>query len=450
MAYFISNAITNRGRILLGEAQVGATFEATKIVMGSGHIPSGSTAANMTAVVTPVIELEINKKKRAGDGTVTFGGAFSNETITEAFYFREFALYARVQYADGTYGDEVLYSYGNAGGNADLIPAYSTTTVVEKQMDIVVYVGNETQVNLTLDRGLYTPHSEKHAKGGEDPITPGMIGAVSKTGDTMTGDLTIEKSIPRVILKGTDGSDARVGNMSDGVYMQTNDVAGSNDYRQLRLLSQSGTPNQKDALKMYDKISGKLVTVLHTGNVDYITPEMIDAAANHAFVSGVNLLEWASEQTVGGPFFTNNDVTGVPSPGFWHGILTMGADDGDKGLFIFNGTEAHVIATMARVFDRSEWREFAIGDFLPLAGGTLNGSLSVNYGSGTLLSWLIEGETATAIEAYRANNVGRLHVAVYDDKADAYLSFADGKSWTTYQLLHTGNAPAVIAAAELV
>lgn len=185
MAGFIYNAITERGRILLGEAQTGATFDATRIVMGSGHIPSGSSAATMTAVVTPVIELAINKKKRAGDGTVTFGGAFSNKTITEAFYFREFALFARVQYADGTYSDEVLYSYGNAGGDADFIPAYSTSTIVEKQMDLVIWIGNETQVNLTVASGLYNAHAEKHAADGEDPITPEMIGAVNLTNKSL-------------------------------------------------------------------------------------------------------------------------------------------------------------------------------------------------------------------------------------------------------------------------
>lgn len=161
MGVFISNAITDRGRILLGEAQVGATFEATRIVMGSGFIPAGYTARTMTAVVAPVIELAINKKKRAGDGTVTFGGVYSNENITEAFYFREFALYARVEYADGTYSDEVLYSYGNAGDNADLMPAYSTSTVVEKQMDLVTWVGNDTVVNLSITGGLYIPTEEK-------------------------------------------------------------------------------------------------------------------------------------------------------------------------------------------------------------------------------------------------------------------------------------------------
>lgn len=166
MGVFISNSITDRGRILLGDAQVGAVFEATRIVMGSGHIPSGFTAATMTNVVAPVIELGINKKKRAGDGTVTFGGVYSNENITEAFYFREFALFARVQYADGTYSDEVLYSYGNAGNNADLMPAYSTSAIVEKQMDLVTWVGNETQVNLTIESGMYIPINEKGAPGG--------------------------------------------------------------------------------------------------------------------------------------------------------------------------------------------------------------------------------------------------------------------------------------------
>lgn len=178
MGVFIHNDITDRGRIMLGDAQVGATFEATKIVMGSGFIPSGYTARTMTGVVAPVIELAINKARRAGDGTVTFGGMFSNETITEAFYFREFALYARVKRADGTYSDEVCYSYGNAGDNADLLPAYSAGAVVEKQMDLVTYIGNDTAVSLKVQSGIRQNHAETHAVDGEDPLTPTMIGAV--------------------------------------------------------------------------------------------------------------------------------------------------------------------------------------------------------------------------------------------------------------------------------
>ena len=160
MSVFINNNITDLGRILLAAAQTGAVFEATRIVMGSGYMPSRATARTMTSVVLPVVELQINKKKLSGDGKVTFGGMYTNETITEAFYFREFALYARVKHpatdtSEETYSDEVLYSYGNAGDSADLMPAHGSGTAIEKQMDIVTWVGNDIQIDLTVESGMY-------------------------------------------------------------------------------------------------------------------------------------------------------------------------------------------------------------------------------------------------------------------------------------------------------
>lgn len=160
MSAFINNAITDRGRILLADAQSGAIFEATRIVMGSGNMPSSATARSMTAVVAPVVELAINKIERTGDGKVIYGGVYTNETITEAFYFREFALYARVKYpatgeAAERYSDEVLYSYGNAGTSAELMPAYSSNTFVERQMDLVTWVGNDTEITLEISSNLY-------------------------------------------------------------------------------------------------------------------------------------------------------------------------------------------------------------------------------------------------------------------------------------------------------
>lgn len=160
MSVFINNNITDRGRILLAAAQTGAVFEATRIVMGSGYMPSGATARTMTAVVLPVIELQINKKKVSGDGKVTFGGMYKNATITEAFYFREFALFARVKYpatetTEETSSEEVLYSYGNAGDSADLMPAHGSGTAIEKQMDLVTWVGNDVQIDLTIESGMY-------------------------------------------------------------------------------------------------------------------------------------------------------------------------------------------------------------------------------------------------------------------------------------------------------
>lgn len=159
MASF-NNAITENGRLMLAHAQAGAVLIPTRIVLGSGNIPSGQTVATMTAVVTPVKELTINKKEAAPDGKYIIGGVYNNADISSAFYFRELAVFMRAEYraADGTvtqHVPEVLYSYGNSGTTADYMPAYSTSTVVEKQIDLVVWVGNTATVDLTIASGVY-------------------------------------------------------------------------------------------------------------------------------------------------------------------------------------------------------------------------------------------------------------------------------------------------------
>lgn len=168
MGNFSNNAITDVGRGLFAEVQAGAVFIPTRIVIGSGELPTGKTPATMTDVLAPVASLTINKKERTPDGKAIYGGVYTNKDITTAFYFRELALYARAEYRDenGTVLQsipEVLYSYGNSGSTADFMPAYSTSTVVERQMDLVVYVGNNTTIDLTIESGVYVTKEEFQA-----------------------------------------------------------------------------------------------------------------------------------------------------------------------------------------------------------------------------------------------------------------------------------------------
>lgn len=177
MGNFSNNSMTESGRLLFADVQAGAVLIPTKIVLGSGSLPAGKTPATMTAVVNPVKELQINKKERTPDGKAVFGGVYSNQGITEAFYFRELALYCKAEYraADGTVTKsvaEVLYSYGNAGATADYMPAYSTETVVERQMDLVTYVGNNTEVDLTIESGIYATIDMLEGIGGGIVIIP--------------------------------------------------------------------------------------------------------------------------------------------------------------------------------------------------------------------------------------------------------------------------------------
>ena len=188
MGKFIDNAITDAGRILLADVQIGATFTPTKIVIGSGKMPPGTTARTISAVVTPVIELAINKKERANDGTVVIGGIYSNETIREDFYFRELALFAKAVKADGSPTQEVLYSYGNAGELADLMPAYTSGSPVERQIDLVTYIGNDTKVDVAVTSGMYISKVEKGVAGG--------VATLDTTGKVPVGQLPSLDFVP--------------------------------------------------------------------------------------------------------------------------------------------------------------------------------------------------------------------------------------------------------------
>lgn len=179
MGAFSNNAITDNGRVLLSHVQMGAVFTPTKIVMGSGNLPSGTTVRTITDIVTQEQTLTISKKKRGNDGTVAIGGVYSNQGVTSGFYFRELGLYAKAVYPDGREVEEVLYSYGNAGSTADYMPAYTSGQPVEREIDLVIYIGNDTDVDLTVDSGVYVTVQQleealKDAGGGLVVIEQGQ------------------------------------------------------------------------------------------------------------------------------------------------------------------------------------------------------------------------------------------------------------------------------------
>lgn len=199
MAEFINNDLTDRGRALLAGAQTGAIFQPVSIVLGSGYMPSGKTPASMTAMVSPFITLDINKVERTGDGNVIYGGSYTNADLTQDTYFRELGMFARLYYPDtDTYSDTILYSYGNAGNTADLIPAYGPGQFVERQMNLVVYVGNEAEVSIEISSGMFIPMSEKGQPSG--------VATLDDSGKVPAGQLPSMDYLPRDSSKPMEGS----------------------------------------------------------------------------------------------------------------------------------------------------------------------------------------------------------------------------------------------------
>lgn len=156
MAVFFNNAITDSGTKLLAQMQTGAVFIPTKMVMGSGELPSGKTVKTITEVVSPEQEFPVSEVEKTPDeSSVTISGIFSNKTVKDSFYYRELGIYAKGVFKDGTETEEVLYAYGNVGSNPDLIPAYSTETFIELILRLVVYIGNNAEVKLEVNSEAY-------------------------------------------------------------------------------------------------------------------------------------------------------------------------------------------------------------------------------------------------------------------------------------------------------
>lgn len=194
MANFQNNAITDNGRALLSHVQMGAVFTPTKIVLGSGYMPAGKTPRTMTAVQSAVATLSLSKKERTNDGKFIVGGVYSNQQITEQWYFRELGLYAKAVYpAEGGQPEvevpEVLYSYGNAGDTAELMPAYGTGTLVERQIDIVIYIGNDAQVDLTLESSIYISMTQlQQYLTAQEYVTQTDVTNILQEGDYVTNE----------------------------------------------------------------------------------------------------------------------------------------------------------------------------------------------------------------------------------------------------------------------
>lgn len=100
-------------------------------------------------------------------------------------------------------------------------------------------------------------------------LTPAAIGAVAKTGDTMTGNLFIKKSVPEMDFANTSLTDGRLGYIlmgSDKTFNFGNFLDGNNKQA---LYVQPETAVLKNALRMQRTVNGvtNYYSVLHEGNL---------------------------------------------------------------------------------------------------------------------------------------------------------------------------------------
>ena len=135
--------------------------------------------------------------------------------------------------------------------------------------------GLDKKIAETADQKAALLHAAQHGASGSDPVTPAAIGAVAKTGDTMTGNFSIQRDYPQITLKsplaGRDSYIAYVGNEKilylmnrldvnnrQGIYITPETSSLSNAVRVIRVVN--GVPNY--------------YSILHTGNLsDFVSTQ---------------------------------------------------------------------------------------------------------------------------------------------------------------------------------
>lgn len=148
MSAFGGLILTNRGRALQAKAQAGVQLKFTSIRVGDGQV-GGQAISELTDLIHTVKTLDITKLKTLSGGKAVVGGTLSNSGLTTGFYWREIGVFAE----DPDLG-EILYCYGNAGDQAEYIPADGGADLIEKSIDVVILVSNASNISAVIDQSL--------------------------------------------------------------------------------------------------------------------------------------------------------------------------------------------------------------------------------------------------------------------------------------------------------
>lgn len=257
--------LTNAGRDMLTQGRAGHVLTFTKVIIGDGTA-TGAAIDSLTAVKSAKLTLPIAKSETVHAGQMRLQFRVSNSLVNTSFYFREIGLMAKVDD-----GQEKLYAYTTCGDKAKLV--YDKTyPIQEKIINIDTVTDNAVNVKVILDLSIMyatkkdivdmiKPHKElaeldhpnesvTTRKLRDKSVTLPKIADdvnnllqrtyVKKTGDTMTGNLSLNNSSIG-FNNGNNTHDTKIrvasnGNFDIGV---TEDSTNKNATTQLLLHSQN-------------------------------------------------------------------------------------------------------------------------------------------------------------------------------------------------------------------
>lgn len=303
-----SMVLTAAGAELLAKGVAGKTMQFTAIAVGDGTF-SGSPV-DATALQSEVKRLPIQRMTRRKN-TVSLRATLEAGTVKSGFIWTELGVFAT---DPDTQGD-VLYMYGYAGAESDAVPAANEPTIIEKIINVTAIVASAENVTAIIDTSLvYLTQADLDAHNADPEANPAAIQAhndnpkaheelfsqkadlgedgkipdeqlpdmdyVARTGDTMTGNLTMSDGATVTGLPTPSGNADAVpksfltAQLAKYLTLSGGTMSGAINMNSKKITNLPTPSAAKDAVpKDYVDalLKSAFITGTYTGNADYNT-----------------------------------------------------------------------------------------------------------------------------------------------------------------------------------
>lgn len=209
------NVVTKNGLAMIAESvATRKNLIFTRVVVGDGDA-TGRNFNDMSAVISPKMELPVTSGVNEGNGQYLITATLSNSTLEVGFFPREVGLYAKV---DGK--TEMLYSYTNGGNNVGYVPD-KTTPIDSEIYKIRTVIGNAKNITVNMFDSTFVTKGELDLHNTDaNAHNENFKKYLLLTGGTITGDIIVENGKWIIYRNGDYEGDVRItqsGTMDVGV-----------------------------------------------------------------------------------------------------------------------------------------------------------------------------------------------------------------------------------------
>ena len=140
--------LTKKGQLLQAKVGTGVVLALTKMKLGSGVLPKGTSLEDLTDLVTPEQNVGIASKEVLTDQKMCkISATITNVGLSAGYYVRELGVFA-----DDPDDGEILYAvtYDSA---PDYLPPEGGSTAVSQEFAVYISASNASDVKVSIDPG---------------------------------------------------------------------------------------------------------------------------------------------------------------------------------------------------------------------------------------------------------------------------------------------------------